>query len=84
MKSARAVLFADKVLQGVVDPHSMGEEKATSGGEFMEEEEVLFATYSAVVAFGGFGEEGFVFCHLFFFGETDTVDSLEGIILGVS
>jgi len=84
LKSARAVLFADKVLQGVVDPHSMGEEKATSGGEFMEEEEVLFATYSAVVAFGGFGEEGFVFCHLFFVGETDTVDSLEGIILGVS
>jgi len=78
------VLLTDKVLQGVVDSHSMGEEKATSGGEFMEKEEVLFATYFAVVAFGGFGEEGFVFCHLFFVGETDAVDSLERIILGVS
>lgn len=78
------ILFTDKVLQGIINSHSMGEEKATSGREFMEKEEILFATYFAVVAFGGFGKEGFVFCHLFFVGETDTVNSLEGIILGVS
>lgn len=49
------VLLTDKVLQGVVDSHSVGEEETASGGEFMEEEEVLFAADFTVVAFGGFG-----------------------------
>ena len=70
------VLLTNKILQGIVDSHAMGEEETTSGGEFMEEEEVLFTADFTVVAFGGFGEESFVFCHLFFVGETDSVDSL--------
>lgn len=49
------VLLTNKVLQSIVDSHSVGEEKATSGGEFVEEEEVLFTAYFAMVAFGGFG-----------------------------
>jgi hypothetical protein len=50
----------------------------------VEEEEVLFAADFAVVAFGGFGEQRFVFGHLFLVGETDAVDPLEGIVLCIT
>jgi hypothetical protein len=42
----------------------------------MEEEEVLFFSDFAMVAFGRFGKEFFVFRHLLLVGETDSVDSL--------
>jgi hypothetical protein len=62
----------------------VGEEETAPRGEFVEEEEVLFAADFAVVAFGGFGQERFVFGHLFFVGETDAVDPLEGIVLCIT
>jgi hypothetical protein len=44
---------------------------------------VYFSDFT-VVTFCGFGEVVFVFGHLFFIGETNSVDSLHGIILGIT
>jgi hypothetical protein len=70
------VLLTNKVLQGIVNPHPVREEKTTPGRKFMEEKQVLFSADFSMVPFCGFGEESFVFCQLFLVGETDAVNPL--------
>src|SRR5271156_4049501 len=76
LETSGVVFRTNKVLERVVDPHSMGEPESTSGRYFMEEEEILFFSDLAMITFGGFGKEFFVFRHLFFVGETDSIYSL--------
>ena len=75
--------YSNELLQRVVDSLTHGQEECASGAQIVEHEQFLLLSYSSVVSLLGFLNELLVFCELFAIRERDTVESLEGIVLGV-
>ena len=62
----------------------MGKEEARAGRHLVEEEELLLLSDLAMVALGSFLEHLLVLLHLLLVGKRDTVDALQGVVLGVT
>lgn len=62
----------------------MREEEATSRTQIVKEEKILIFSNLAMVTLCSLGKEDFVLGKLFLVREGDTVNTLEGVIVGVS
>jgi len=62
----------------------MGQEEAASRAEVIEEEEFLVLSDLAMVALRSLGKEDFVVGQLLLIWEGDSVDALQGVIVGVT
>jgi hypothetical protein len=62
----------------------MGKEEAASRAEVVEEEQLLVLSNLAVIAFGSLGKEDFVVGQLLLIWEGDSVDALQGVVVGVA
>ena len=62
----------------------MGQEEAASRAEVVEEEQFLVLSNLAVVAFGSLGKENFIVGQLLLIWEGDSVDALQGVVVGVA
>lgn len=82
--SALVVLALDEVHKGVVDTGSVREEEARTGGEIVEEEQLLLLSNLAMVTLGGLLQELLVLSHLLGVGEGDTIDTLKRVVLGIT
>lgn len=82
--STGPVLLTQKLEKGVVDFGTVWQEEARSGGELVEEEEFLLLTNLSVITLGSLLQVLLVLFQLLLVWERDTVDTLEGIVVGVS
>jgi hypothetical protein len=79
-----AVLGADKLNQTVVDASAVGQPEGRSWGQLVEHQETLMLTDDTVVTLGGLLLEVNPLLEELLVGEGDTVDALQGIVLGIS
>ena len=74
----------DKGHERVVDPHTHWQEESASRGEVVESPQLLVFTNATVIPLGGFLEVLLVLGHLLGIREGHPVNSLEGVVLGIS
>lgn len=82
--STLTILALDEGHQRVVNPRTMGEEETRTWREFMEEKQFLLSANSTMVPLGSLFEELLVVDHSLGVWEGDTVDALEGGVVGVA
>lgn len=74
----------DEVQQCIVDPHSHRQEERTAWTEIVEGPQFLVFSDTSMISLGRFLEVLLVFRHLLAIGKRHPVDSLEGIVLGIT
>ena len=84
LETTLLVLSTDERDESVVDAGSVGEEEARSGGDLVEEPQLLVLSDLSVVSLLGLLEPLHVLLQLLVVGERDTVDTLQRGVIGVS
>ena len=82
--TALPVLLLDVFHNSVVDAHTVGQPHGGTGRALLEVKELLLLANEAVIALGSLLEELLVGGHLLLIGERDTIDTLEGVVVGVT
>ena len=75
--------YSDELHQRVVDPHTHRQEERAPRAQLVEHEQLLLFPDLPVIPLFGLFHKLLVLGHQFRIGETDPVDTLQGVVLRV-